>query len=307
MSAVGGTSCPTSVITPLAIAPPRPPHLSRGPTTTPPGSPSCKSCGAVKRQYSFGSNCTTPIWWQRSQSMSAVGGTSCPTSVITPLAIAPPRPPHLSRGPTTTPPTTTTPTTTATPVSLSALIWRIGSPSCKSCYSCMSHHPHLFSVTFTEDPSITRHCSVAVDRCPSALPWHAKWLPVAFGVRYWRHSILFLNEHFYPRTFYNFFFLITTTVYFSICTCAFSCIKFCITLYSRLVLRSCSNCVLAYYILHIVRFRPATFYLTNGPISVVQRLYYSHACRLINNYYIFALSLPVLLLLRLMFTPYNQL
>ena len=61
------------------------------------------------------------------------------------------------------------------------------------------------------------------------------------------------------------------------------------------------------HIIHIVHFRPATFSLMNGPISVVQRLYYSHACRLINTYYIIALSLPVLLLLRLMSTPYNRL
>ena len=85
-------------------------------------------------------------------------------------------------------------------------------------------------------------------------------------------------------------------------------LHFCLSLYK---FQSCIEfsfplhwCV---HIIHIVHFLPATISLMNGPISVVQRLYYSHACRLINTYYIIALYLPVLFLLRLMSTPYNWL
>ena len=58
------------------------------------------------------------------------------------------------------------------------------------------------------------------------------------------------------------------------------------------------------HIIHIVHFHPATISLMNGQISIIQRLNYSHACRLINTYYIIALYLTVFILLRLMSTVY---
>ena len=58
------------------------------------------------------------------------------------------------------------------------------------------------------------------------------------------------------------------------------------------------------HIIHIVNFHPATMFLLHGSISIIQRIYCCHACRLNITYNIITLYLTVFILLRLMSTTY---